>query len=132
MSDRANATRWTRRQLLVGAAATAGLSGAIGTAARAQGPRRLKIGYVSPQTGPLAPFGEADKFVIDEHPGRVQGRPRDRRQERTTCRSSSRTASPTRTAPARWRNDLILKDKVDLMLVGGTPETANPVSDPAS
>ena len=25
----------------------------------------LKIGYVSPQTGPLAPFGEADKFVID-------------------------------------------------------------------
>ena len=26
----------------------------------------LKIGYVSPQTGPLAPFGEADKWVIDQ------------------------------------------------------------------
>ena len=26
----------------------------------------VKIGYVSPQTGPLAPFGEADKWVIDQ------------------------------------------------------------------
>ena len=26
----------------------------------------LKIGYVSPQTGPLAPFGEADKWVIEQ------------------------------------------------------------------
>ena len=25
----------------------------------------MKLGYVSPQTGPLAAFGEADKFVID-------------------------------------------------------------------
>jgi hypothetical protein len=25
----------------------------------------VKLGYVSPQTGPLAGFGEADKFVID-------------------------------------------------------------------
>ena len=26
----------------------------------------VKIGYVSPQTGPLAPFGEADRWVIDQ------------------------------------------------------------------
>lgn len=26
----------------------------------------IKIGYVSPQTGPLAPFGEADKWVIEQ------------------------------------------------------------------
>ena len=31
--------------------------------ARAQG-RPIKIGYVSPQTGPLAGFGEADNFVV--------------------------------------------------------------------
>src|ERR1700712_3881763 len=31
----------------------------------AQSARKIKIGYVSPQTGPLAPFGEADKFVIE-------------------------------------------------------------------
>ena len=27
---------------------------------------RLKIGYVSPQTGPLASFATADNFVIDQ------------------------------------------------------------------
>src|SRR5262245_41375692 len=26
----------------------------------------IKIGYVSPQTGPLAPFGEADTFVTKQ------------------------------------------------------------------
>jgi branched-chain amino acid transport system substrate-binding protein len=26
----------------------------------------LKIGYVSPQTGPLAAFGEADKWVVEQ------------------------------------------------------------------
>ena len=26
----------------------------------------VKIGYVSPQTGPLAPFGEADRWVIEQ------------------------------------------------------------------
>ncbi|MYF85580.1 MAG: ABC transporter substrate-binding protein, partial [Rhodospirillaceae bacterium] len=25
--------------------------------------KTVKIGFVSPQTGPLAPFGEADRFV---------------------------------------------------------------------
>ena len=29
-------------------------------------PTRFKIGFVSPQTGPLAPFGEADKWVIEQ------------------------------------------------------------------
>ena len=29
-------------------------------------PRPLKIGYVSPETGGLAPFGESDAFVVDQ------------------------------------------------------------------
>ena len=29
-----------------------------------QSARKIKIGYVSPQTGPLAAFGEGDKFVL--------------------------------------------------------------------
>ena len=64
-------------------------------------PTRVKIGYVSPQTGPLAPFGEADKWVIDQmkaafKDGLTIG------GKKHACRSSSRTASPTRTAPAKW------------------------------
>src|SRR5215510_14487365 len=52
-----------RRELLKGAAA-AGLAGFAPSAfAQAQG-RTIRIGYVSPQSGPLAPFGDADKFVL--------------------------------------------------------------------
>ncbi|HWH48253.1 MAG TPA: ABC transporter substrate-binding protein, partial [Burkholderiales bacterium] len=28
--------------------------------------KTIKLGFVSPQTGPLAPFGEADKFIIEQ------------------------------------------------------------------
>ena len=50
----------SRRQL----ARSATLAGSGLARARAQGRRAIKIGYVSPQTGPLAGFGEADSFVI--------------------------------------------------------------------
>ena len=47
-----------RRRFLTAGAATAamGLTGALSFPALAQEPRRLKIGYVSPATGPLAAF----------------------------------------------------------------------------
>src|SRR3954447_5521524 len=28
--------------------------------------RVIKIGHVSPRTGPIAPFGEADPFILDQ------------------------------------------------------------------
>src|SRR4051812_40222150 len=28
--------------------------------------RVIKIGHVSPRTGPIAPFGEADPFIVDQ------------------------------------------------------------------
>ena len=51
-----------RRQFTQAAAALA----AGGAAPLVFAADTLKIGYVSPQTGPLAPFGEADKWVIDQ------------------------------------------------------------------
>jgi branched-chain amino acid transport system substrate-binding protein len=57
-----------RRFLTVGAGATTtlALTGWPARGVRAQGGagRALKLGYVSPQTGPLAGFGEADNFVV--------------------------------------------------------------------
>ncbi|MGS0742333.1 hypothetical protein ACVBEF_10935 [Glaciimonas sp. GG7] len=46
--------------LVLGAAAVAGFN----PLALAQTGRKLKIGYVTPQTGPLAGFGEVDRFVL--------------------------------------------------------------------
>lgn len=88
----------------------------------------LKIGYVSPQTGPLAPFGEADKWVIDRMKTAfkgglaVGGKTYD---VQIVLKDSQST--PNRAGEVA--NDLILKDRVALMLTAGTPETANPVSD---
>jgi len=53
---------FTRRNFIQGAAAAALLS----TTGLALAADSIKIGYVSPQTGPLAPFGEADKWVIEQ------------------------------------------------------------------
>ena len=43
-----------------GAAAVVGSAAPPGPARGPGGTRTIKIGYVSPQTGPLAGFGEAD------------------------------------------------------------------------
>ena len=56
----------TRRKLLKSTAAT-GLSlaaGGLAAPALAQG-AKIRLGYVSPQSGPLAAFSEADQFIID-------------------------------------------------------------------
>ena len=88
----------------------------------------MKIGYVSPQTGPLAPFGEADKWVIDQMKAAfkdgiaIGGKKYD---VQIVLKDSQ--SNPNRAGEVA--NDLILKDKVALVLTAGTPETANPVSD---
>jgi branched-chain amino acid transport system substrate-binding protein len=88
----------------------------------------LKIGYVSPQTGPLAPFGEADKWVIDQMKAAFKGglSVGGRKYDVQIILKDSQS-NPNRAGEVA--NDLILKDKVALVLTAGTPETANPVSD---
>ncbi|MDR1968241.1 MAG: ABC transporter substrate-binding protein [Burkholderiaceae bacterium] len=88
----------------------------------------LKIGYVSPQTGPLAPFGEADKWVIEQMKTAFKdGIGVGGKQYAVQIVLKDSQSSPNRAGEVT--NDLILKDKVALVLTAGTPETANPVSD---
>lgn len=90
--------------------------------------RPIKIGYVTTQTGPLAGFSEADDFILKgirevwakgiaiggvSHPIEI-----------IVADSQS---NPERAAEVAL--NLILNDKIDLMTVGNTPETTNPVSD---
>jgi branched-chain amino acid transport system substrate-binding protein len=90
--------------------------------------RTIKLGYVTPQTGPLAPFGEADSFVINAL------RPQLRSGVRLGAKRfpldvvvKDSQSDPRRAADVA--SELILKDKVDLMLVASTPDTVNPVAD---
>jgi branched-chain amino acid transport system substrate-binding protein len=121
----------TRRRVLqlgTGAAAAAAAVDTSQLFASAQTPREIVIGYVSPETGPLAPFGEADSFVlasVRKHIGggvSIGGRKHPVRIVVKDSQSSSNRAGEV-------ASDLILNEKVDLMLVSSTPETTNPVSD---
>lgn len=124
-----------RRQFLkaVGASAvlaSGGLAAACGSGSADAGPAGpIRIGYVSPQTGPLAPFGESDQFVIEsarahfaDHPIVVGGR-----SHPVEILSRDSQSSPTRAAD--MAADLIRNAGIHLMLVSSTPDTTNPVSD---
>lgn len=90
----------------------------------------VKIGYVSPQTGPLAPFGEADKWVIEQMKSAFKdGIVIGGKKHAVQIILKDSQSNPNRAGEVA--NDLILKDKVALLLTAGTPETANPVSDAA-
>jgi branched-chain amino acid transport system substrate-binding protein len=91
-------------------------------------PRPLKIGYVSPETGMLAPFGQADAFVIDGIRKVVRGGIKAggaTRPVEILVRDSQ--SSPNRAAEVAA--GLIKEDKIDLMVVAGTGDTVNPVAD---
>lgn len=105
----------TRRKLLK---TTAAASAVLAAPAIAQG-RKIKLGYVSPQTGPLAAFSESDAFNINLFLGSDFGKD----FEVITKDSQS---NPNRAAEVA--QELIVEDEIDLMLVGSTPETTNPVT----
>lgn len=90
--------------------------------------KEIRIGFVSPQTGPLAPFGEADKFTIEQMNKLFAGGIEiGGKKVPVTIIQKDSQSNPNRAGEVA--NDLILKDKVNLILVSSTPETANPVSD---
>jgi branched-chain amino acid transport system substrate-binding protein len=135
-----------RRTLLRGAGAAAVMAGGAsavgactrgdeassgsGTAALAPGDvRPVRIGYVSPQTEALAPFGAADIFVTTA----IRNYVRD--NGLTTGGGAAgldlfikdTKSDPKRAAAAT--TELINNDQVDMVLVSSTPDTTNPVAD---
>jgi len=130
-------SRSTRRQFLrtVGAAGLGVLGAACAGEPRSAAPVAgapadvVRIGYVSPETGPLAAFGAADRFVVGalaEHfaanPIEVGGRPHRVEIVTRDSQSDANRAADVATG-------LVLADGVHLMLVSGTSDTANAVAD---
>jgi branched-chain amino acid transport system substrate-binding protein len=113
-------------RLSAGAVAAATVGGTLaGCAAPGSGTNRpIKIGYVSPQTGPLAGFGAADAFILQTMPALMSEKLGGRAVEILVRDSQS---DPNRASSLAA--DLIRSDEIDLMVVASTPETTNPVSD---
>lgn len=110
----------TRRKFLRTTAASGLTVAASGLAmpSLAQG-AKIKLGYVSPQTGPLAGFAESDAYNI----AAFLTSPAGANFEVVVKDSQS---NPNRAAEVA--KELILQDEVTLMLVASTPETTNPVA----
>ena len=110
----------TRRKLLTSGAAT-GLALAtpgLFAPAIAQG-AKIRIGYVSPQSGPLAGFAESDAYNIAAFLASEAGA-----NFEVVVKDSQ--SDPNRAAAVA--KELIVDDEVNLMIVASTPETTNPVA----
>jgi len=89
----------------------------------------IKVGMVTPQTGPIAGFGAADSFIVDQmsawfasHPIQAGGK---QYNVETIIKDSQ--SDPKRAGEVAA--ELINQDGVDVVLAHGTPDTVNPVSD---
>lgn len=88
----------------------------------------LKIGYVSPQTGPLAVFAEPDAFTLAQVRRAVAGGIKvGGRSYAVEIIYKDSQSNSNRAAEAA--SELILKDKVDIVVASSTPATTNPVAD---
>lgn len=107
----------TRRQVLGTGLAAAASALALPAYARK---RPIKIGYISPQSGALSAFSEADKYMIEQF---LKTAPSKGLNVEVLVKDSQ--SNPNRAADVA--RELIVRDKVDLILVASTPDTTNPV-----
>lgn len=90
----------------------------------------IRIGHVSPRTGPLAAFAEADEHVLAGIQAAFAGGI-ENNGKRYSVEIISKDSQSNPNRAAEVAADLILGDEVDLMVAASTPDTTNPVSDQA-
>jgi branched-chain amino acid transport system substrate-binding protein len=113
-----------------GAGASAGASSAASVTPSAAEAIPFKIGFVSPQTGAVAGFGEPDPYIIGLVQEKLnQGFEAGGKNYAVTIVQKDGQSDPAKAAQVA--NDLITSDKVDLLLATSTPENNNPVADAA-
>src|SRR5580700_15650 len=124
------ATGVSRRDFVKHATVGAGglvLSGS-GSSVFAQASDVIKIGFVSPRTGPLGSFGEGDPYVIGvARTALSEGLTVGGKRYKVEIIDRDSQSDPARAG--QLAKALINSDRIDLMLVTSTPEVVNPVSD---
>lgn len=124
-------TRLTsRRRFLTGASALLAVPAILrSTRAYAQVPK-LRVGHVSPRTGPLAGFAEADDYILQAITEKFgAGIANNGKSWAIEIISKDSQSNPNRAAEVA--SALILSDEVDILVAASTPDTVNPVSDQA-
>jgi branched-chain amino acid transport system substrate-binding protein len=125
-TTRGGATR--RRFIQAGAAVGAALAMPAIRASAAT--RVIKLGFVSPKTGPIAAFAAADDFILrgvrDAIKDGVTVAGKTYKVEILARDSQSNTGRGAEVA-----QQLILQDKVDILMASSSADTTNPVADQA-
>ena len=120
----------TRRAALKGAAAMLAAPAILRSTRAYAAMPTLKVGHVSPRTGPLAGFAEADEYVLSAIQAAFdKGVENNGKAWRIEIISKDSQSNPNRAAEVAA--DLILGEEVDLIVAASTPDTVNPVADQA-
>jgi len=123
-----NAPISRRRLLQVAPAAAASAATLHAPWVWAQSAGTIKIGYVSPQTGPLAAFAEPDKFTLEQvKKATAGGIVLGGKKYAVEILVKDSQSNPNKAGSATA--ELITRDKVDLVIASATPATVNPVAD---
>ena len=117
----------TRRDML-GVAGAAGLTLLTPVLVRAQSGDTIKVGFISPRTGPLGSFGEGDGHVLElARKALAGGLTIGGKKYAVEILDRDTQSDPARAS--QLAKALINNDKIDMMLTTSTPEVVNPVSD---
>lgn len=128
MNGKLNAASLTRRSFIASAAAGSAALALSGRTAFAESGDTLKVGFISPRTGPLGGFGETDGYVLDlARKALANGLHAGGKTWKVDILDQDTQSDPSRAG--QLAKDLINNQAIDLMFAVSTPETINPVAD---
>lgn len=104
-------------------AASAAASGGAGAATDT-----VKIGYVTPLSGPLAAFGEGDQWVVDQMTAYFKENPIQAGGKSYGVEILIKDSQSDPKRAGELAGELINTDGVDILMAHATPETTVPVS----
>lgn len=110
-------------------AATLTACGTIGGASAAGSGHTIVIGYVSPETGAEAPFGQVNGFVDKQMTGYFKDHPLTVGGKKYDVKIKTKDAASDSTTAGQAASDLINSDGANLVIASGTPDIADPVSE---
>jgi branched-chain amino acid transport system substrate-binding protein len=116
-----------RRDLLQAGIVSAALGACKSNAPQKAGAKEVVIGYVSPQTGPLAALSECDGFMVERVTRMLDAKRMVLDGAEATFRIVQADSQSNAAHAGEVARTMIGRDRIDLMVVGHTPETTNPV-----
>jgi branched-chain amino acid transport system substrate-binding protein len=119
-----------RRKLvkLIAASGTAAIASPWMFQSSRAAPKTIKIGQITPETGPIAPFGEPSKWVA-ESVSKFLGDGIVVAGEKHPVEILNRDSQSNPNRASEVAAQLINSDKVDIMIASSTGDTTNPVAD---